>query len=128
MMNADGTGQEQLTNDGIEKRGPAWSPDGSRILFACRLGARNAAGVATFEICVMEVANRQITQLTVNAANDLTPTWSPDGEAIVSHRAPANQLWVMYADGSGQTQLTVPPGLNLLATSWGVIEVGRGKR
>lgn len=128
MMNADGTSQEQLTNDGVEKRGPAWSPDGSRILFACRLGARNAAGVVTFEICVMEVANGQITQLTFNSTNDLTPTWSPDGQAIVFHRAPANQLWVMYADGSGQTQLTVPPGLNLLATSWGVIEVGRGAR
>lgn len=74
------------------------------------------------------VANGQITQLTFNSINDLTPTWSPDGEAIVFHRAPANQLWVMYADGSAQTQLTVPPGLNLLATSWGVIEVGRKPR
>jgi Tol biopolymer transport system component len=128
IMNADGTGQEQLTSDGIEKRGPAWSPDGSRILFACRTGAPNAAGVATFEICVMEVATGQITQLTLNNINELTPTWSPDGQAIVFHRAPANQLWVMNADGSGQTQLTLPPGLNLLATSWGVIEVGQHAR
>lgn len=128
IMDADGTSQQQLTNDGVEKRGPAWSPDGSRILFACRLGARNAAGVATFEICVMEVATSRITQLTFNNANDLTPTWSPDGQAIVFHRSPANQLWVMRADGSGQTQLTVHPGLNLLATSWGVIRVGQRPR
>jgi Tol biopolymer transport system component len=128
MMNADGTGQEQLTNDGIEKRGPAWSPDGSRILFACRMGGRNPAGVVTFEICVMEVANGHITQLTADDVNDLTPTWSPDGDAIVFHRTPANQLWVMYADGSGKTQLTAPPGFNLLATSWGVIDAGQGAR
>jgi TolB protein len=128
IMNADGTGQMRLTSDGIEKRGPAWSPDGSRILFACRAGAPNAAGVATFEICVMDVANGHITQLTRNNINELTPTWSPDGQAIVFHRTPANQLWVMKADGLGQTQLTVPPGFNLLATSWGVIEVGHGGR
>ena len=129
IMNSDGTGQAQLTSDGIEKRGPAWSPDGRRILFACRSGAPNAAGVATFEICVMDaVANGPVTQLTLNNINEVTPTWSPDGQAIVFHRTPANQLWVMSADGSGQTQLTVPPGLNLLATSWDVIAVGRGAR
>ena len=127
IMNADGTGQAQLTNDGIDKRGPAWSPDGKSILFACRSGepTANAPTVPTFEICVMDVANRQITQLTLNNIGELTPTWSPDGQLIVFHRAPSNQLWVMRADGSGQVQLTVPPGFNLLATSWSVIAVGR---
>lgn len=124
VMNANGTNQEQLTNDGIEKRGPAWSPDGKRILFACRLGPLGANGLDTFEICVMEaVANGQITRLTFNGSQDLTPTWSPDGQQIVFHRT-GNQLWTMHADGSGQRQLTAPPGFNLLATSWGVIEVG----
>ncbi|MBA2356497.1 MAG: PD40 domain-containing protein [Acidobacteria bacterium] len=130
IMNADGTGQAQLTSDGSEKRGPAWSPDGSRILFACRLGepTKLRPTIATFELCVMEVADGHITQLTFNNINELTPTWSPDGERIVFHRTPENQLWVMNADGSDQTQLTVPPGLNLLATSWDVIAVGRGAR
>ena len=83
-------------------------------------------GLGTFEICVMDaVADAPATRLTTNGQQDLTPTWSPDGLAIVFHRAPANQLWVMHADGTGQTQLTAPPGFNLLATSWGVIQVGR---
>jgi TolB protein len=132
IMNADGTGpQVQFTNDGIEKRGPAWSPDGNRILFACRSGtpAPNAPTLATFEICVMDaVANSPITQLTLNNINELTPTWSPDGQAIVFHRAPSNQLWVMQSDGSGLAQLTVPPGFNLLATGWSVIGVGKPAR
>lgn len=125
VMNADGTSQEQLTNsaDGIEKRGPGWSPDGMRILFSCRIGPIGGNGLKTFEICVMDaVVGAPITRLTFNNAQDLTPTWSPDGQAVVFHRG--NQLWVMYADGSGQTPLTTPPGLNLLATSWGVIAVG----
>ena len=130
IMNADGTGQDQLTNDGIDKRGPAWSPDGKSILFACRSGAptANAPAVPTFEICVMDVASRQITQLTLNNVNELTPTWSPDGQLIVLHRTPTNQLWVMHADGSGQAQLTLPPGFNLLAASWSVIGVGQRAR
>jgi TolB protein len=136
VMKADGTQQVQLTNDDIEKRGPAWSPDGTRILFACRTGPTGSNGLDTFEICVMEAASGQITQLTFNDRQDLTPTWSPDGQAIVFHRGGTglgNQLWTMHADGSGQTQLTAlpgsgEPGMNLLATSWGVIDVGRGAR
>ena len=134
MMNADGTGpQEQLTNDGVEKRGATWSPDGTRILFACRMGANNAAGVATFELCVMDGPYGAVTRLTFNNVNELTPTWSPDGQAIVFHKTPSNQLWVMRADGTAATQLTGLPGtgdsgLNLLATSWGVIGVGGGTR
>lgn len=134
IINADGTGHAQLTNDGTDKRGPAWSPDGTRILFACRSGtpAPNAPDVKTFEICVMDaVANSQITQLTGNSINELTPTWSPDGRLIVFHRTPSNQLWIMAADGSAPpVQLTAAfsSGFNLLATSWSVIGVGTRAR
>jgi TolB protein len=130
IMNGDGNFQAQLTNDGIEKRGAAWSPDGTRILFACRSGAPTAAAptVATFEICVMDaVPNSPITQLTLNNISELTPTWSPDGQSIVFHRVPANQLWIMHADGTGMVPLAAAAssGFNLLATSWSVINVGR---
>lgn len=134
VINADGTGHAQLTDDRVEKRGAAWSPDGTRILFACRSGAPTASApdVATFEICVMEAtANGQITQLTRNNISELTPTWSPDGQMIVFHRVPSNQLWVVPADGSAPpVQLTAAfsSGFNLLATSWSVIGVGRRSR
>jgi TolB protein len=121
VMRANGTQQVQLTNDGVEKRGAAWSPDGQRLLFACRMGAPAANGIATFELCMMDaVADAPITRLTINTVNDLTPSWSPDGKEIVWHKTPLNQLFTMHADGSGERQITTPPGLNLLATSWGV--------
>ena len=76
-------------------------------------------------------ANGQTTQLTGNNISELTPTWSPDGQMIVFHRVPSNQLWVVPADGSASpVQLTAAfsSGFNLLATSWSVIEVGKRAR
>jgi len=64
-------------------------------------------------------------QLTDNAVADLTASWSPDGSQILFHRQVAGQglqLFTMNADGTNQTQLTVPPGLNLLAR-WGQLRV-----
>ena len=67
---------------------------------------------------------------TLNNINELTPTWSPDGQLIVLHRTPTNQLWVMRANGSDLVQLAAAAssGFNLLATSWSVIEVGKRAR
>jgi TolB protein len=118
VINADGTGDaQQLTSNGKEPRGPAWSPDGSRIAFLCRLGTNG-----TYEICAMNADGSDQTQLTFNTVLDATPSWSlPDGQKIVFHRNVAGlQIWVMNAaDGTGQTQLTKPPGMNLFA-AWGV--------
>jgi dipeptidyl aminopeptidase/acylaminoacyl peptidase len=52
------------------------------------------------------------TRLTNNAANDLAPAWSPDGSRIVftSNRNGSFQLFVMNADGSGQSGITGGPG------------------
>jgi TolB protein len=54
----------------------------------------------------------------------LTPTWSPDGQKIVFHRPGVgqNQLFVMNADGTGMTQITNPPGVNIIA-NWGELRV-----
>jgi TolB protein len=121
VVNADGTGAQQLTFNNEEERAPAWSPDGTRIVFSCRIGG----GSNDFEICVMNADGSGLMQLTDNAAADLTASWSPDGSQILFHRQVAGQgfqLFTMNADGTNQTQLTVPPGLNLLAR-WGQLRV-----
>jgi TolB protein len=122
VINADGTGAPvRLTNNAEEERAPAWSPDGTRIVFMCRRGGPD------FEICVMNSDGTGQVQLTNNTVLDATPTWSPDGGQIVFHRPVAGrfQLWLMNADGTGQVQLTNAPGLTLFA-NWGEVRVRVG--
>jgi Tol biopolymer transport system component len=118
VMNADGSGApERLTENAEEERGPAWSPDGTRIAYACRRGS-------FFAICVMDADGSNQLQLT--SGSGLTPTWSPDGQKLVFHRPAAgrNQLFVINADGTGLTQITDSLGVNLIA-NWGELRVRR---
>lgn len=110
-IRADGTGQPvRLTNNTEEERGPSWSPDGRRIVYACR---RNGPDL---EICVMNADGTGEIVLTNNSVADLTPAWSPDARRIVFHRPVGGtgrfQLFRINADGTGEMQLTSPPGFN----------------
>ena len=83
----------------------AWSPDGSKIAYHT-----NRDG--NFEVYVMNADGSDPVRLTTNAAFDGFPQWSPDGTKIVfeSDRAASSSsevlamdVYVMNADGSGQT-------------------------
>ena len=120
VINVDGTGLTRLTFNAEEERAPSWSPDGTRILYSCRIGG----GSSDFELCVMNADGSNRLQLTDNTVQDLTSSFSPDGQQIVLHRSIAGrtQLWLMNADGTGLMQLTNRPGLNFFP-KWGVVRV-----
>ena len=62
----------------------------------------------SYEIYLMNAGSNDLKNLTNNPANDLQPSWSPDGKYIVysSDRDGHLEIYVMRADGSEQTRLT----------------------
>jgi Tol biopolymer transport system component len=86
---------------------PNWSPNGTKIAFLSRRGVSS-----DFEIYSMAANGTEQNPLTENTANDLNPAWSPDGAQIAFHsdRDGGNgEIYVMNANGSAQTRLTVTP-------------------
>src|SRR6266545_3008535 len=102
VMNADGSGQANLTRNRAADDAPAWSRDGAKI-------ALSSERDGNWEIYVMQADGTGPTRLTVNrSADDAFPDWSPDGTKIAFHtdRDGNYEIYVMNADGSGQTNLT----------------------
>src|SRR4029078_12684588 len=100
VMNADGSNLKRVTNDSSNNGRPAWSPDGSQLVFQTDRDGN-------FEIYIMSV-DGELTQLTDDPADDLDPDWSPDGRklACASSRAGMHHIYVMNVDGSSPTQIT----------------------
>ncbi len=126
VRNADGSGEiTRLTENNQEERAPAWSPDGTKIVYMCREVFDDATQEPIIvgpdsEVCVMNADGSGQRALTNNTVPDLGPNWSTDGTRIFFvrpvvwpvDRRPYQQLFVINADGTGITQLTVPPGHN----------------
>jgi len=99
-MDATGGNVVQLTNRSVQDYTPAWSPDGSKIVFAAGL-----------EIWVMNDDGSGLVQLTTIGHAE-APAWSPDGARIAFHREDETGNWdiyVMDAGGGSIVRLTTDP-------------------
>jgi len=101
VMNADGSGVADLTNNSASDSQPTWSPDGTRIAFTSNRSGNN-------EVYAMNADGSGVADLTNNSGADTDPAWSPSGATIAftSNRPGNNDVYLMAADGSGQVDLS----------------------
>ena len=89
-INADGSGLQQLTTNPAPDSAPAWSADGSEIVFT---RSRNeSSDVYRY---LVDGANPPV-QVTTTDEVESTPTWSPNGTLIAFVRV--NSLNPMFSD------------------------------
>jgi Tol biopolymer transport system component len=126
IQNLDGSGLRRLVG-GMTVATPHWSPDGSRIVFACHdageIGDR-------FDICLINADGTGYVRLTNGKDLNAAPVWSPDGQwiAFASDRSNkpsrldgriAMTVFVMRPDGSDVRQVApADDGRVLAPTGW----------
>ena len=98
-IDADGNNRQQLTFDPADDLGPAWSRDGTKIVFERRNSPSRG-------IYVMNADGSDQRRLTEPAANSghYSPSWSPDGTKIAfsNFNDFDSSVIVMNADGGDQ--------------------------
>lgn len=80
VMNADGSGQRQITSLGGANFGPSWTPDGRRIIFSSN--HKNPRS-RNFDLYLVNLDGTGLEQLTTNEEFDGFPMFSPDGRYLV---------------------------------------------
>jgi len=114
VVGLDGGGERQLTDGDCEDEGPAWSPDGSRIVFSSMRGDRWDAELVEalyeLEVDAEGAGPRRLSQPDESAT---MASFSPDGTLIAYRPEPEDgtyphhgQIAVMRADGSDRRVLT----------------------
>lgn len=111
VMNVDGSGVANLTNQPSGEWSPSWSPNGQQIAFFSDRDGR-------FEIYVMNADGSEQTRLTHIYTSSMYPTWSPDGQiiAFASGVCCSKDIYIMNPDGSDLRYVPNTSGADVL--SW----------
>ena len=102
LINPDGTGFVNLTNNSFDDHFAALSPDGRLIAFTTDRDGN-------YEIYLMNTDGTGLTNLTNSSSDEnYTISWSPRGRQIAfsSNRDGNYEIYVMSSDGTGLTRLT----------------------
>src|SRR5262249_13801398 len=127
LINPDGSGKIQVTNNLYSDQTPVLSPDGKQIAFVSDREGSDEIYVMPAPATQAEAAaaDKSAIRLTKNGAQDkdaqwaLSPQWSPDGKqiAFVSNHEGNPEIYVINADGADQKRLTNDPHSDI-SPSW----------
>jgi Tol biopolymer transport system component len=115
------TKQETIfKTDTSRKNSLEWSPDGKNLLYNISHGGTGQ--YATIEICVLNIATKQIKQITQSGKDkSYDPNWCPDSKKIVYYLEKGDghdQIWLTDINGSFHTNLTNDTTTHNYFPSW----------
>jgi Tol biopolymer transport system component len=112
VINADGTNRMQLTNTPDSETHPSWNSDGTRLVFArdaAVSGTGSLVDNAASDIYVMDANGSNVTKI-ADVADDMAPSWSPDGSRIAFssfvNDGSVGLIYTVRPDGTQLTALT----------------------
>lgn len=99
VMNADGSGQRQITQLGGANFGPSWTPDGKRLIFSSNYTQPRSGN---FDLYLINLDGTGLERVTTSDTFDGFPMFSPDGRKLVwasnRHDAKATETNLFIAD------------------------------
>ncbi len=100
-INVETKEKQRLTTHSANDSLPAFSPDGSKIVFV-------SSRAGTQQIFIMDADGSNLRQLTDESSPSHAPSWSPDGQKIIfsSSRDGDTEIYTMDPDGSGVVKIT----------------------
>ncbi len=114
MINADGTGYQQLTNLQAHSYYPVYTPLGGSVVYA----SNQNGGVFDLFLFVFEGA--RLIRLTERIGNVISPTFSPDGQKILfANKAAEGPTSLWTVDNTGKNPDLLYSGPNtIVAVDW----------
>jgi TolB protein len=123
VVDVDGSGPRRLTSYRLNAYRPAWSPDGTQIIFNTN---DTPERIQEAEIYIVDSDGNGLRRLTHEEnASAFRPTWSPDGEWILFTRfafpgqlTKSFDIYVMQPDGTDVRPVTSTPDVAENAGDW----------
>jgi TolB protein len=116
LMDTEGLNVRRLTTVGNWNDAPSWNPskEWSEIAYTARLEAGG------FDIAVIDLATRQVRQVTAGRGSCEYPSWAPNGRHLVFSCKRGNTWQITVSDREGRTIDTLGAGAgNNVQPDWG---------
>jgi eukaryotic-like serine/threonine-protein kinase len=111
----DGTAPQRLLGDIGEVNSPAISPDGKMIVYS-----KGAPDTQRRDIWMYDISRSAASRFTFDPADDLNPTWSPDGRriAFTSDRKGVRDIYLKDINGAAAEELLLETEYEKNVEAW----------